>query len=359
MLQSKLTRQIKIGQVAIGGGAPVSIQSMTNTKTTDVTATLEQINQLASAGCQIVRCAVPDVAAAEAIGHIVANSPLPVVADIHFDYRLALLSIANKVAGVRINPGNIGSEERVKLVAEAAGEAGIPIRIGANSGSISKELRNSLPSGEAGILEGLVLSALEQCKMVEKYGFYDIKVSLKASSVPVTVAACRRFRELSDYPLHIGVTEAGTPKNGIIKSAVGIGCLLLEGIGDTLRVSLTANPVEEIHAALRILEAVGMREAVPDIVSCPTCGRTEVDLVALAEKVEAYVDQRKTSGKKFNIKKIAVMGCVVNGPGEAIDAELGVCGGKNELALFEYGKIIGKYSEQEGWAIFKSLLDKA
>ena len=244
------------------------------------------------------------------------------------------------------------------MVAEAAGNAAVPIRIGANSGSISPKLRDSLPPGEEGVLEGLVCSAVEQCEMLESYGFKDIKVSLKASSVPVTVEACRRFSQRSDYPLHLGVTEAGTPERGIIKSAAGIGCLLLEGIGDTIRVSLTADPVEEVYAAQKILESIGLRDSAPDIVSCPTCGRTEIDLIALAETVERYISQCKAAGKRFDLKKIAVMGCVVNGPGEAHDAALGIAGGKNRVIVFRYGKVIANLPESEGWAFFQQELDK-
>ncbi len=354
----RITRKIKVGNVEIGGGAPVSIQSMTNTDTRDAAATLRQINTLAAAGCEIIRCAVPDDAAAEALREICASSPIPVIADIHFDYRLALKSIESGVAGVRINPGNIGEPWKVKMVAEAAGNAAVPIRIGANSGSISPKLRDSLPPGEEGVLEGLVCSAVEQCEMLESYGFKDIKVSLKASSVPVTVEACRRFSQRSDYPLHLGVTEAGTPERGIIKSAAGIGCLLLEGIGDTIRVSLTADPVKEVYAAQKILESIGLRDSAPDIVSCPTCGRTEIDLIALAETVERYIAQCKAAGKRFDLKKIAVMGCVVNGPGEAHDAALGIAGGKNRVIVFRYGKVIANLPESEGWAFFQQELDK-
>ncbi|MDD4816507.1 MAG: flavodoxin-dependent (E)-4-hydroxy-3-methylbut-2-enyl-diphosphate synthase [Victivallaceae bacterium] len=357
-MNSRKTRKVMVGAVAVGGGAPVSIQSMTNTDTRDAAATLAQIGSLAAAGCQIIRCAVPDAAAATALREIVSGSPLPVVADIHFDHKLALMAIAAGVAAVRINPGNIGSEAGVRAVAEAAGEAGITIRIGANSGSIAPELRKRLPAGAEGVCEGLVASALEQCAMLEKYGFRSIKVSLKASSVPVTVAACRAFADRTDYPLHIGVTEAGTRERGIVKSAVGIGALLLEGIGDTIRVSLTADPVEEVYAALRILEAVGLREAAPDLVSCPTCGRTAVDLVGLAGRVERYVDECRASGKRFSLKKIAVMGCVVNGPGEAGDADLGMAGGNGKFVIFRNGRIIATLPESEAWAAFKAELDR-
>lgn len=358
MTSRRITRRIKVGNVEIGGGAPVSIQSMTNTDTRNAAATLQQINTLAAAGCEIIRCAVPDEQAAAALREICALSPIPVIADIHFDYRLALQSIESGVAGVRINPGNIGEAWKVKMVAEAAGSANIPIRVGANSGSISPKLRESLPAGEEGVLEGLVGSALEQCEMLETYGFKNIKVSLKASSVPVTVEACRRFSSRSDYPLHLGVTEAGTPERGVIKSAAGIGCLLLEGIGDTIRVSLTADPVEEVYAAQKILESIGLRDSSPDIVSCPTCGRTEIDLIALAQTVEHYIAQCKAAGKRFDLKKVAVMGCVVNGPGEAHDAALGIAGGKNRVIIFRYGKVIANLPESEGWAFFQQELDK-
>ncbi|MBU8902609.1 MAG: flavodoxin-dependent (E)-4-hydroxy-3-methylbut-2-enyl-diphosphate synthase, partial [Victivallales bacterium] len=262
------------------------------------------------------------------------------------------------VHAIRINPGNIGSENCIRQVAEAAGNAGIPIRVGSNSGSISnkvmEELRKSGSKSETIIAKALVQSALEQCQKLEAYGFNQIKVSLKASDVPLTLTACRRFANETDYPLHLGVTEAGTPGRGIIKSAVGIGALLLDGIGDTIRVSLTADPVQEVIAGIRILEACGLRSAEPEIISCPTCGRTEIELIALAEKVEHLIDSIKASGKKINIKKIAVMGCVVNGPGEAKDADFGIAGaGKGRVAVFKQGKIIGTYSQEEAFEILR------
>lgn len=357
-MKDRVSRKINVGSVFVGGGAPVSVQSMTNTDTRDASATLAQIGRLAAAGCEIVRCAVPDMAAAESLREIAEASALPVVADIHFDYRLALRSIQSGVAAVRINPGNIGSADGVAKVAEAAGEAGIPIRIGVNSGSIAPTLRESLPPGEDGLVEGLVQSALEQCRMLEEYGFRDIAVSLKASGVAATVKACRIFAGRTDYPLHLGVTEAGTRERGMIKSAAGIGSLLLDGIGDTIRVSLTADPDEEIYAALRILEAVGLRPAAPDIVSCPTCGRTEIDLIGLALTVERYIDECRASGRRFDLKKVAVMGCVVNGPGEAADADLGIAGGREKVAIFRRGRIVATLPEREAWPAFKAELDR-
>ncbi len=347
-----------MGDVPIGGGAPVSVQSMANTGTRDPKATLAQIRCLFKAGCQIVRVAVPDMEAAEALHGIVSSSPMPVVADIHFDHRLALASIKAGVGGVRINPGNIGSKVKVKAVAEAAGEAGIPIRVGSNSGSLPKGLLESKVSKglsrDDAMAESLVEAALEEAKLLESFGFDRIKVSLKASSVPVTVAACRRFSEVSDYPLHLGVTEAGTLFRGTIKSAVGIGTLLMEGIGDTLRVSLTADPVEEIKVAIAILEAAGLRSPMPEIVSCPTCGRTEVDLIGMASKVEAFVESVKASGKRINLSKIAVMGCAVNGPGEASDADLGIAGGRGKFILFKFGRQVASLPESEAFEALKN-----
>ncbi len=358
MLKRRQSKQIKVGDIVIGGGAPVSVQSMTATDTRDISTSLAQIKMLAKNGCEIVRLAVPDMVAAKALKAIVDQSPVPVIADIHFDYLLALQSIAAGVHGVRINPGNIGSEDHIRQVAEAAGIAGIPIRVGSNSGSISnklmEQLRNSGSDNETIIAEALVKSALEQCRKLETYGFNQIKVSLKASDVPLTLLACRRFANETDYPLHLGITEAGTPGRGIIKSAVGIGALLLDGIGDTIRVSLTADPVQEVIAGIRILEACGLRSAEPEIVSCPTCGRTEIDLIVLAERVEKLIDSIKASGKRIKIKKIAVMGCIVNGPGEAKDADLGIAGaGKGRVAVFKKGKIVGTYSQEEAFEILR------
>ncbi len=358
MLKRRQSKQIKVGDIAIGGGTPVSVQSMTTADTRDVQMSLAQINTLAANGCEIIRLAVPDMTAARALEEITVQSPIPVIADIHFDYLLALQSITSGVHAIRINPGNIGSDDHIRQVAEAAGNAGIPIRVGSNSGSISnklmKELRKSGIDDENIIAEALVQSALEQCRKLESYGFNQIKVSLKASDVPLTLAACRRFAHETDYPLHLGVTEAGTPGRGIIKSAVGIGALLLDGIGDTIRVSLTADPVQEVIAGIRILEACGLRSAEPEIISCPTCGRTEIELIDLAERVDQLINSIKASGKRINIKKIAVMGCVVNGPGEAKDADLGLAGaGKGRVAIFKQAKIIGTYDQEEAFEILK------
>lgn len=354
------TRSVFIGKVKIGDSAPVSLQSMTNTDTRDAEATLGQIAALAGAGCEIIRVALPDMAAVSALPRILENSPIPVVGDIHFDYRLALAAIEAGIHAIRINPGNIGSEERVRAVAEAAGKAGIPIRVGANSGSLQKGvLERKLASGmghDGAIAESLVDSALDQCAMLENYGFRDIKVSLKASSVPVTFEACRMFSGRSDLPLHLGVTEAGTMRRGIIKSSAGIGALLLLGIGDTIRVSLTADPLEEIKCGIALLESIGLRQAMPEIVSCPTCGRTRIDLIGLADKVEELIAGIKAGGKRINLRKVAVMGCVVNGPGEARDADLGVAGGDGSLMLFKHGKPCGVYSEAEGFERLKQEL---
>lgn len=338
---------------------------MTNTPTSDAGATIAQIKALAAAGCQIARLAVPDEKSVQALPRIIAESPLPTVADIHFDHRLAIASIKAGVHAVRINPGNIGSTERAGLVAEAAGNAGIPIRVGANSGSLPKGLLEAkMSSGmprEKALAEALVEAAFEQVKILESFSFTNIKVSLKASSVPVTVAAYRRFSELSDYPLHLGVTEAGTVFRGTVKSAVGIGALLLDGIGDTLRVSLSASPVEEVKVAKAILEAAGLRESAPEIVSCPTCGRTAFDLISMAEKVENLVDSMKASGAKINMKKIAVMGCVVNGPGEASDADIGIAGGgdANRIVIFKFGKPVATLPEKEAFEALRAEIEKA
>ncbi|MBD5119333.1 MAG: flavodoxin-dependent (E)-4-hydroxy-3-methylbut-2-enyl-diphosphate synthase [Clostridiales bacterium] len=333
-----MTRQINVGGVPIGGGAPVSIQSMTNTPTHDVEATLSQIRALAEAGCDIVRVAVPDMRAAEAVGALKAGSPVPLVADIHFDYRLALKAAEQGIDKIRINPGNIGSPDRVEAVAKACKDRGISIRVGVNGGSLEKELLTKFggPTPEA-----MVESALGHIKLLEKYGFEDICVSLKASSVPVTMGAYRIMAERYDYPLHLGVTEAGTREIGELKAAAGIGGLLALGIGDTLRVSLTADPVEEIYAAKRILKAIGLRREGPELISCPTCGRTQIDLIPMAKQVEELL---KNVDKPITV---AVMGCVVNGPGEASHADVGLAGGKGEGVLFKHGQVVAKVPEDQ------------
>lgn len=333
------TRQIQVGRVAVGGGAPVSIQSMTNTDTRDIQATLVQIHALADAGCDIVRCAVPDMEAAHALATICEKSPLPVVADIHFDYRLALESIAAGVDKIRLNPGNIGSDDRVKAVVKAARVRGIPIRIGVNSGSVEKSIlaRYGSPTPAA-----LVESALYHAALLEKFDFYDICLSMKSSSVPITVQAYQLAHQKTNYPLHLGVTEAGTEYMGTIKSAAGIGGLLALGIGDTIRVSLTDDPVKEIYAAQAILKAVGRNDDGVNVVSCPTCGRTQIDLIGIAREVEQRVAGIR--GKKL---KVAVMGCAVNGPGEAREADLGIAGGDGVGLIFRKGEIVRKVPQNE------------
>lgn len=358
------TRKIHIGNLPVGGGAPVSVQSMTNTDTRNAEATIAQIKGLSMAGCEIARVAVPDRKAAETLDKIIEGSPIPVIADIHFDHRLALMAIKAGIHGIRINPGNIGDAKKVREIAEAAGGKNIPIRVGANAGSLPKSIAETMnrKSGDrVGILaDALVKSALRECKILEEYGFKDIKVSLKASSVPATLMAYRKFSELTDYPLHLGITESGTLLRGTVKSSVGIGSLLLAGIGDTIRVSLTADPVEEVKIGIMILESSGLRKAEPEIVSCPTCGRTEINLFGLVEKIESEIERIKASGKRIKIAKIAVMGCVVNGPGEAKDADLGIAGSKNGMAaVFKKGKLKGVFPEDMALKIFRDELYKS
>lgn len=328
-----MTKQINVGGVPVGGGAPVTIQSMCNTPTQDVEATLRQIRELAAAGCEIIRVAVPDMEAARAVGKIKENSPIPVVVDIHFDYRLALEAIAAGADKVRINPGNIGGEDKVKAVAEACRLHNIPIRIGVNGGSLEKPV---LAKYGKICPEAMVESAFGHIRLLNKFDFDDICVSLKSSSVPVTMQAYQLMAERSGYPLHIGVTEAGTVRMGTIKSAVGVGGLLALGIGDTMRVSLSADPVEEVYAARDILKAAGVRREGPELVSCPTCGRTRIDLISLANQVE---ERLKTVDKPITV---AVMGCAVNGPGEARSADCGIAGGIGEGLLFRRGEIVKK-----------------
>ena len=333
-----MSRQINVGGVLVGGGAPVSIQSMTNTPTHDVDATLSQIRALAAAGCDIVRVAVPDMRAAKAIGALKAGSPVPLVADIHFDYKLALEAAEQGIDKIRINPGNIGAPERVEAVAAACKARNIPIRIGVNGGSLEKELlaKYGGPTPEA-----MVESALGHIRLLEKYGFQDICVSLKTSSVPTTMKAYQLMAQRYDYPLHLGVTEAGTPEIGMLKSAAGIGGLLALGIGDTIRVTLTADPVEEVIAARKLLKAIGLRREGPELIACPTCGRTRIDLIPIARQVEELL---KEVDKPITV---AVMGCVVNGPGEASHADVGLAGGDGEGVLFRHGQIVKKVPEHQ------------
>ena len=333
-----MTKQIMVGGVPIGGGAPVTIQSMTNTRTDDVEATLHQIRTLAAAGCEIIRVAVPDMAAAKAVGKIKEESPIPVVVDIHFDYKLALEAIAAGADKVRINPGNIGGADHVKAVAQACARRGVPIRIGVNGGSLEKPL---LAKYGGVCPEAMVESAFGHIRLLNQFDFDDICVSLKSSSVPMTMKAYRLMSQASDYPLHIGVTEAGTVRMGTLKSAVGIGGLLALGIGDTMRVSLSADPVEEVYAAKEILKAAGVRKEGAELVSCPTCGRTRIDLIALANEVE---ERLKAVDKPITV---AVMGCVVNGPGEASAADCGIAGGVGEGLLFKKGQIVKKVPQKQ------------
>lgn len=337
VIKRRKTINFKIGSVGVGSLYPVTIQSMTNTDTRDSEKTLRQIDELYKAGCEIIRVAVPDDVAATSLKTICKESPIPVIADIHFDYKLALKSIENGVHALRINPGNIGSELKVKEVVDAAKLYDVPIRIGVNGGSLEKKLLEKY-----GVTaEALVESVLGHVKILEKQNFDKVKISLKSSNVPLMLDAYRKIAEKVDYPLHLGVTEAGTENQGTIKSAVGIGTLLAEGIGDTVRVSLTGSPIKEVPVAIQILKSLGLRKQGVEIISCPTCGRTQIDLPYLAGEVEKYTQ---------NIKeplKIAVMGCVVNGPGEAREADLGIAGGKGQGLVFKKGEIIAKVNEDE------------
>jgi len=333
-----VTRRIQVGAVPVGGGAPVSIQSMCNTATEDVEATVQQIRRLEQAGCDIVRVAVPTEEAARAIPAIKRGIRIPLVADIHFDYKLALLCIDGGVDKIRINPGNIGSKERVRAVADGCRERGIPIRVGVNGGSLEKDILRKYGGVTA---EALAESALGHVHLLEDCGFGDICISVKCSRVPVNMAAYELLHERVDYPLHLGVTEAGTPEMGVLKSAIGIGGLLCRGIGDTLRVSLTADPVEEVTAAKKILQAAGIRRTEPDLIACPTCGRTQYDMLPIAREVERRL---KDCHKPITV---AVMGCVVNGPGEAAAADVGIAGGRGEGLLFAKGKILRKVPQEQ------------
>lgn len=329
---------VTVGNIKIGGDNPISIQSMTNTDTRDVNATVSQILKLEKAGCEIVRAAVPDAEAAEAIAKIKEQIHIPLVCDIHFDYKLAVTCIQNGADKIRINPGNIGNRDRVKIVADMAKDRGIPIRIGVNGGSLQKDILEKYKKPTA---EALIESAMRHVEILDELNFSDIVVSMKVSDVPTMIEAYRKFNEKSEIPLHIGVTEAGTLNGGIVKSAVGLGVLLAEGIGDTMRVSLTADPVCEIVAAKQILNVLGMRKNGVEIVSCPTCGRTQIDLIKIANAVE-----NRLSGLDKNIK-VAVMGCAVNGPGEARDADVGIAGGRGEGLIFRHGEILKKVPEEK------------
>lgn len=345
------TRQIDLGGVKIGGGAPVSIQSMTNRPSDDATGTLEQIGRLAAAGCDIVRVAVPNRACLPAIRRICEESPLPVVGDIHFDHQLALAALDAGCAAIRVNPGNMLNVSAVREVARRAAELGRVVRIGVNGGSLSAAALERHGRG----VEALVESALEYVRVFEEEGCTALKVSLKSSDVRVSVEACRRFAARSDLPLHLGVTEAGPVSCGVIKSAIGIGALLLDGIGETIRVSLTADPVEEVRAAKRILAACGLREQRPEIISCPTCGRTRIALLPLVSRVERAIEELQERGVRFGARRIAIMGCEVNGPGEAKGADFGIAGGLGKGILFRHGEKVRDVPEDR---LFETLMEE-
>lgn len=338
MMERHKTREVKIGNRIIGGNHPIAIQSMTNTKTEDVAATVAQIHQLTKAGCEIIRCAVPTMEAAKALGEIKKQITIPLVADIHFDYRLAIAAMENGVDKIRINPGNIGSADRVKAVVDEAKSRNIPIRVGVNSGSLEKDLVEKYHGVTA---EGIVESALDKVKMIEDMGYDNLVISIKSSDVMMCVKAHELIASKTEHPLHVGITEAGTLISGNIKSSIGLGLILSQGIGDTIRVSLTGDPIEEIKSAKLILRTLGLRKGGIEVVSCPTCGRTQINLIQLANQVETMVAE-------FPLDiKVAVMGCVVNGPGEAKEADLGVAGGIGEGLIIKHGKVFKKVPEEE------------
>lgn len=338
MMERHKTREVKIGNRIIGGNHPIAIQSMTNTKTEDVAATVVQIHQLTKAGCEIIRCAVPTMEAAKALGEIKKQITIPLVADIHFDYRLAIAAMENGADKIRINPGNIGSADRVKAVVDEAKSRNIPIRVGVNSGSLEKDLVEKYHGVTA---EGIVESALDKVKMIEDMGYDNLVISIKSSDVMMCVKAHELIASKTEHPLHVGITEAGTLISGNIKSSIGLGLILSKGIGDTIRVSLTGDPIEEIKSAKLILRTLGLRKGGIEVVSCPTCGRTQINLIQLANQVETMVAE-------FPLDiKVAVMGCVVNGPGEAKEADLGVAGGIGEGLIIKHGKVFKKVPEEE------------
>ena len=347
-MERKITKEIKIGDRVIGGGHPILIQSMTNTKTEDVEATVAQIRQLAKAGCDIIRCAVPTMEAAEALRKIKKQVEIPVVADIHFDYRLAIAAMENGADKIRINPGNIGSMERIKAVVDVAKERNIPIRVGVNSGSLEKELVEKYHGVTA---EGIVESALDKVHIIENLGYDNLVISIKSSDVLMCVKAHELISTQTNYPLHVGITESGTLTSGNIKSSIGLGLILHQGIGDTIRVSLTGDPLEEIKSAKLILRTLGLRQGGIEVVSCPTCGRTQIDLIGLANRVENLVAEYPLD------IKVAVMGCVVNGPGEAKEADLGIAGGIGEGLLIKHGEVVKKMPENELLMALKYELD--
>ncbi len=349
MIERRQTKRIFIGKVPVGGGSPVSVQSMTKTDTRDAQATLAQITRLAEGGCDIIRCAVPDETAAKAMEVICRESPIPVIADIHFSPSLAMASLKAGAHGLRLNPGNIGGPEAVRPIVLEARERGVPIRVGVNAGSISRAWRERVHAGACLLEEAMVESALEHVRILESFDFQLIKIALKASDVPTTVSACRLMTTRCDYPFHVGVTESGTLRSGIIKSSMGIGTLLLDGLTDTLRVSLTADPLEEVRVGLSLLQAAGLRQSGPELISCPTCGRVRIDIMGLAGRVEAALARETLP------IKVAVMGCVVNGPGEAREADVGVAGGDGEGIIFRKGEIIRRVPEAD---LLQALLEE-
>ncbi len=334
------SRQIKVGNVKVGGGAPVSVQSMTITDTRDIEATVNEIKRLEEAGCDIVRVAVPDMEAAKALGSIRKSIRIPLVSDIHFDYKLALEAVKQGVDGMRLNPGNIGAKYRIQAVVDAVKERNIPIRIGVNSGSLEKDIlkKHGSPTAEA-----LVESALRHVRILEDFDFFDIKISVKSTDVRKMIRAYKLLSEQTEYPLHLGVTEAGTPKMGTIKSSIGIGSLLAEGIGDTIRVSLTGDPVDEVITGINILKSIGIRNKGIELISCPGCGRLEIDLMKLVNDVE----QRVSGMELPRPVKVAILGCVVNGPGEASEADIGIAGGKGKGMLYKDGKLVRSFKEKD------------
>lgn len=352
-IRRKKTKEVAIGKVKIGGEHPIAIQSMTNTRTEDIRSTVDQIKRLTAAGCDIIRCAVPTGEAAAAIAEIKKEIAIPLVADIHFDYRLAIASIEHGADKIRINPGNIGSEDRIRSVISAAKERQIPIRVGVNSGSLEKELVEKYHGVTA---EGLVESALDKVRLIEDMGYDKLVISIKSSDVMMCVKAHELIAEKTDHPLHVGITEAGTINAGNIKSAVGLSLILSQGIGDTIRVSLTGDPVEEIRSAKLILRSLGLRPGGIEVVSCPTCGRTSIDLIGLANQVTELVEdlEQRVSGSL----KVAVMGCVVNGPGEAKEADIGIAGGKGEGLIIRHGEVLRKVPEESLLAELRSEIEK-
>ena len=351
-IQRRKTKQIKVGDVAVGGDAPITVQSMTNTDTCDRESTIAQIQQLEAAGCEIIRVAVPDLDAAAAFREIRESITIPLIADIHFDWRLAVAAMENGAQGIRINPGNLGGEEKLARVVDAAKAHSVPIRVGVNSGSIEKDLlkQYGYPSPEKP--DALIESALRNVRLLEEQGFEDIKVSIKSSDVLTTIAGYRILSAKTEYPLHIGVTEAGGLIAGTVKSSVALGILLFDGIGDTFRVSLTRDPVEEVRVGFELLRSLRIRERGPEMISCPTCGRTKIDLFPLAEAVEKHLQKMQSK------LKVAVMGCVVNGPGEAREADIGIAGGKGVGIIFKKGKIFKKVKEDELLEVFLDELNK-